>query len=65
MEVRFLWDSNPGLEFKKCGFHLIYEQDIEYIREMISAQSNNSTCVTPMRVWMLVKILTTQQKESK
>ena len=47
MEVRFRWDSNPGLEFKKCGFHLIYEQDIEYIKEMISAQSNNSTCVNP------------------
>ncbi|KAK4570852.1 hypothetical protein RGQ29_029635 [Quercus rubra] len=47
MEVRFQWDFNPGIEFKKCGFHLLYEQDIEDIREMISTHDchdfDNST----------------------
>ncbi|KAM4075822.1 hypothetical protein ACJW30_12G017900 [Castanea mollissima] len=47
MEVRFQWDFNPGIEFKKCGFRLLYEQDIEDIREMISAHDchdfDNST----------------------
>ncbi|XP_030970817.1 TMV resistance protein N-like [Quercus lobata] len=47
MEFEFQRDSNHGPEIKKCGFHLVYEQDIEDIREMILAQSSNSTCITP------------------
>nr|POF16149.1 hypothetical protein CFP56_24175 [Quercus suber] len=47
IEVRFQWDSNYFLEVNKCGFRMVYEQDIEDIREMISAQSSNSTCITP------------------
>ena len=48
MEVRFRWDFfNEGIEIKKCGFHLLFEQDIEDIREMISAHDchdfDNST----------------------
>ena len=48
MEVRFRWDFfNEGIEIKKCGFRLLFEQDIEDIREMISAHDchdfDNST----------------------
>ena len=32
---------------KKCGFHVLHKQDMEDIREMISAQSSNNTCITP------------------
>ena len=32
---------------RKCGFRLLYEQDMEDIREMISAQSSNNTYITP------------------
>ena len=46
MGVRFQWDYNNFSEIKKCGFRLVYEQDMEDIREMISTQSSNSTCVT-------------------
>ena len=46
MELRFQWVPEHDVEIKKCGFRLVYEQDIEDIREMISAQSSNSTCVT-------------------
>ena len=46
MELRFRWVPEHDVEIKKCGFRLVYEQDIEDIREMISAQSSNSTCVT-------------------
>ncbi|KAK9995005.1 hypothetical protein SO802_024708 [Lithocarpus litseifolius] len=47
MEVRFGWMFGLGPVFKKCGFRIVYEQDIEFIRENISAQFNNSTCITP------------------
>ncbi|XP_030935996.1 TMV resistance protein N-like [Quercus lobata] len=47
MELRFQWVPKHDVEIKKCGFRLVYEKDIEAIREMISAQSSNSTCVTP------------------
>ena len=47
MELSFRWDNNPGMEFKKYGVRLLYEQDIEDIKEMISAHDchdfNNST----------------------
>ena len=46
MEIRFTSPLNQCLEVKKCGFRLVYEQDIEDIREMM-AQSSNSTCITP------------------
>ena len=35
--LRFGWYIN------KCGFRVVYEQDMEDIREMLSAQSSNST----------------------
>ena len=35
------------MDIKKCGFRLVYEKDIEDIREMILTQSSNSTCMTP------------------
>ena len=47
MELRFRWCFKHDPEIKKCGFHLLYEQDMEDIREMIAAQSSNSTCITP------------------
>ncbi|KAK9994997.1 hypothetical protein SO802_024700 [Lithocarpus litseifolius] len=31
---------------KKCGFRMVYERDIEEIREMM-AQSSNSSCIVP------------------
>ena len=48
MEVRFSfqYDFSPCREIKKCGFRLVYEKDLEDIREMM-AQSSNSTCITP------------------
>ena len=46
MELEFQWQfSDTGL--KKCGFRIVYEQDIADIGEMISAQSSDSTCITP------------------
>ncbi|KAL4594474.1 hypothetical protein ACB092_12G023500 [Castanea dentata] len=43
MELRFDWViDGPG--FHQVGFRVVYEQDI---REMLSAQSSNSTCITP------------------
>ena len=46
MELRFRWDLNQGLGIKKCGFRLVYEQDMEDIKEMILTQPSNITCVT-------------------
>ena len=46
-ELKFRWDFENVPVIKKCGFRLLYEQDMEDIREMISAQSSNSTCITP------------------
>ena len=46
MEVIFRWDLNQGLGIKKCGFCLVYERDLEDIKEMISTQSSNITYVT-------------------
>ncbi|KAL4594467.1 hypothetical protein ACB092_12G023200 [Castanea dentata] len=46
MELRF----NNGIDgqgFHQVGFRVVYEQDLEDIREMLSAQSSNSTCITP------------------
>ncbi|XP_050254268.1 TMV resistance protein N-like [Quercus robur] len=43
MKLKFLWDS----KIKKCGFRVVYEQDIEDIREIISAQSSSNTFITP------------------
>ena len=31
---------------KKCGFRMVFERDIEGIREMM-AQSNKSSCIVP------------------
>ncbi|KAF3967643.1 hypothetical protein CMV_008371 [Castanea mollissima] len=46
MELRFrLTIGGPG--FHQVGFRLVYEQDLEDIREMLSAQSSNNTCITP------------------
>nr|POF06604.1 disease resistance protein rml1b [Quercus suber] len=43
---RFRWNvDGPG--FHQVGFRLVYKQDMEDIREMLSAQSSNSTCITP------------------
>nr|POF00248.1 tmv resistance protein n [Quercus suber] len=47
MELRFRWDLNQSLKVNKCGFRMVYKQDLEDIREMISAQSSNSVCITP------------------
>ncbi|KAK9995001.1 hypothetical protein SO802_024704 [Lithocarpus litseifolius] len=47
MELRFRWDLNQSLKVNKCGFRMVYEQDLEDIREMISVQSSNSICITP------------------
>ncbi|XP_065630201.1 uncharacterized protein LOC112031960 [Quercus suber] len=47
MEVRFRWLFYVNAKVKNCGFRIVYEQDINGIKEMISAQSSNSTCITP------------------
>ena len=47
MGVRFQWDFKYSLEINNCGFRVVYKQDMEDIREMLSAQSSNSTCITP------------------
>ncbi|XP_030937948.1 TMV resistance protein N-like isoform X2 [Quercus lobata] len=48
MEVKFSfqYDFSHCREIKKCGFRLVYEKDLEDIREMM-AQSSNNTCSTP------------------
>ena len=51
MGVSFLW-NNRHMYIDECGFHqvgfrVVYEQDMEDIREMLLAQSGNSTCLTP------------------
>ncbi|XP_075648911.1 disease resistance protein Roq1-like isoform X2 [Castanea sativa] len=46
IKLRFLWDSD-GHGPHQVGFRVVYEQDWEDIREMLSAQSSNSTCITP------------------
>ena len=45
MEVNFNDPSYQNIEVEKCGFRLLYEQDIEDIKEMM-AQSSNNTCLT-------------------
>ena len=47
MGVRFQWDFKYSLEINNCGFRVVYKQDMEDIREMLLAQSSNSTCITP------------------
>ena len=37
---------SPRFECKKCGFRMVYKQDIVEIREMM-AQSSNSSCIVP------------------
>ncbi|KAL4594475.1 hypothetical protein ACB092_12G023600 [Castanea dentata] len=49
MELKFRWDFENVPMIKKCGFRLVYKQDMEDIREMISTQSSNSTCITPYK----------------
>nr|POF16152.1 tmv resistance protein n [Quercus suber] len=46
IEVRFDCPVLQCLEVKKCGFRLVYKQDIEDIRYMM-AHSSNNTCITP------------------
>ena len=46
MEFNFNDPSYQNIEVEKCGFRLLYEQDIEDIKEMM-AQSSNNTCLTP------------------
>ena len=59
MELRFQWYLKHDVEINKCGFCVVYEQDMRVcIREMILAQSSNSTCITPYEG------LDVQQKES-
>ena len=41
MEVRFEDYDNPCLEVKKCGFQMVYKQDIEDIREMMASHSKS------------------------
>ena len=61
MAVKFQWDFKYSLEINNCGFHVVYKQDMEDIREMLSAQSSNRPASLLMRVWMFIAI---QQKES-
>ena len=44
MEVRIPKPHNPCFEVKKCGFRMVYKQDIEDIREMMG-QSCKSSCI--------------------
>ena len=46
IEVRFDCPIFQCLEVKKCGFFLVYKQDIKGIRYMV-AHSSNNTCITP------------------
>ncbi|XP_075648912.1 TMV resistance protein N-like [Castanea sativa] len=47
MELRFGCRRGTRHNFQQVGFRVVYEQDMEDIREMLSAQSSNSTCITP------------------
>ena len=48
IQMKFEFDSKFEFvpEINKCGFRVVYEQDMEDIREMLLAQSSNSTCIT-------------------
>ena len=46
IEVRFDCPIFQFLEVKKCGFFLVYKQDIKGIRYMV-AHSSSNTCITP------------------
>ncbi|KAF3946071.1 hypothetical protein CMV_027623 [Castanea mollissima] len=46
MKLIFGWGIGRS-RFHQVGFRVVYEQDLEDIREMLSAQSSNSTCITP------------------
>ena len=48
LEVRFQFSRDSNLEFEKCGFQMVYEQDMEDIRGL--AQPNNSNCITSYEV---------------
>ena len=44
--LRFRWEiDGPG--FHQVGFRVVYAEDMEDIREMLSAHSSSSTCITP------------------
>ncbi|XP_075649601.1 TMV resistance protein N-like [Castanea sativa] len=45
MGVRIPKPHNPCFEVKKCGFRMVYKQDIEDISEMMG-QSCNSSCIS-------------------
>ena len=47
-EVRFQFSRDSNLEFEKCGFQMVYEQDMEDITGL--AQPNNSSCITSYEV---------------
>ena len=49
MQLKFRWDFENVPVIKKCGFRVVYKQDMEDIREKISAQSSNNTCITPYK----------------
>ena len=46
LDLNFLGTQN--LEFEKCGFQMVYKQDMEDIRGL--AQSSNSSCITSYEV---------------
>ena len=48
LEVRFQFSRDSNLEFEKCGFQMVSEQDMEDIRGL--AQPNNSSCITSYEV---------------
>ena len=48
LEVRFQFSRDSNLEFEKCGFQMVYEQDMEDIRGL--AQPSNSSCVRSYEV---------------
>ena len=37
MELKFQWHFEDDLEIKKCRFRVVYEQDMEDIKEMLLA----------------------------
>uniref|UniRef100_A0A7N2LHY9 ADP-ribosyl cyclase/cyclic ADP-ribose hydrolase n=1 Tax=Quercus lobata TaxID=97700 RepID=A0A7N2LHY9_QUELO len=44
LEVRFQFSRESDLEFEKCGFQMVYEQDMDDIREL--AYPSNISCIT-------------------
>ena len=46
IEVTFE-SKGPGLEVTKCGAHVVYEQDIEDLKQIMAGAGSSSRIITP------------------